>query len=521
MTSSGTEVDYVVRRERGTINRAIYEIAFLHAPGGPLHDPWTATASWNRRLVYTFGGGCAAGYRQGSPSSALIDNALSAGYAVAASSLNVFGTSCDDLISAESMMMVKEHFIERFGVPVYTIGTGGSGGSMQQHLIAQNYPGLLDGLTPSVSFPDGLAVWSSSADCALLANAFERATEPWTDDQKRAVSGFATWRVCGTSWARSNLQRSASCPQDIPPGLVFDAAANPKGVRCSTTDNESNSFGTDPKTGFGRRPLDNVGVQYGLVAFNAGLISAAQFLELNDRIGGHDLHGNIVAARTVGDPMAIRLAYTTGRLQTGGGSLGSIPIIDTRGYLDPTGDIHDSYRSFVTRARIAAANNGRADNHVIFRTPGAAAAAAAAGGGTPRPSPFNALRLMDAWLQKLSVDTSNDPVHVKIARARPAEAVDTCWSETGEKIVEPASYSAASRCNSLYPPHADPRIAAGAPLADDILKCTLKPVGPKDYKSPLSADQMARLRSIFRTGVCDYSKPGVEQRRADGTWKVF
>ena len=43
------------------------------------------------------------------------------------------------------MMMVKERFIERFGVPDHTIGWGASGGSVQQHLIAQNYPGLLDG----------------------------------------------------------------------------------------------------------------------------------------------------------------------------------------------------------------------------------------------------------------------------------------------------------------------------------------------------------------------------------------
>ena len=51
------------------------------------------------------------------------------------------------------LAMVKEHFIKRFGVPVHTIGWGGSGGSMQQHLIAQNYPGLLDGIIPSSEFP--------------------------------------------------------------------------------------------------------------------------------------------------------------------------------------------------------------------------------------------------------------------------------------------------------------------------------------------------------------------------------
>ena len=74
--------------------------------------------------------------------------------------------------------------------------------------------------------------------------------------------------------------------------------------------------------------------------------------------------------------MALRLAYDTGRVNAGGGSLGAIPIIDSRPYLDPTGDIHDSFRSFVTRARLVAAN-GRADNQVILRMPGGRGAGAA------------------------------------------------------------------------------------------------------------------------------------------------
>ena len=41
-TSEGKKVKYIVRWEMGTINRAIYEIAFLHEPGTPLPDPWTA-----------------------------------------------------------------------------------------------------------------------------------------------------------------------------------------------------------------------------------------------------------------------------------------------------------------------------------------------------------------------------------------------------------------------------------------------------------------------------------------------
>ncbi len=63
-TTEGKTVPYIVRREMGTINRAVYSIAFLHEPGTPLPSPWAA-GTWNGRLVYTFGGGVAAGYHQG------------------------------------------------------------------------------------------------------------------------------------------------------------------------------------------------------------------------------------------------------------------------------------------------------------------------------------------------------------------------------------------------------------------------------------------------------------------------
>ena len=98
-------------------------------------------------------------------------------------------------------MMVKEHFVERFGVPVHTIGAGGSGGSMQQHLIAQNYPGLLDGLMPTVSYPDIISIVPGVTDCSLLDNAFKSSRLEWRDEQKTAVSGYAT--CFRKSWPRN------------------------------------------------------------------------------------------------------------------------------------------------------------------------------------------------------------------------------------------------------------------------------------------------------------------------------
>jgi hypothetical protein len=150
-TLDGVTVPYVVRIETGTINRSIYQIAMLHQPGTePPPDPWARAAGWNRRLIYTHGGGCTNGwYRQGSTTGGVDDDVmLRQGYAVASASLNVFGNNCNDLLASETMMMVKERFVEAYGAPRFTIGWGCSGGSYQQLQTADNYPGLLDGIIP-------------------------------------------------------------------------------------------------------------------------------------------------------------------------------------------------------------------------------------------------------------------------------------------------------------------------------------------------------------------------------------
>ena len=527
-TTQGKKVKYIVRREVGTINRAIYEIAFLHEPGTPLPDPWTDTPGWNRRLIYNFGGGCNAGYRQGRPPEAVDGMFLSQGYAHATSSLNVFGNNCDQVISAETLAMVKEHFIKSFGVPVHTIGWGGSGGSMQQHLIGQNYPGLLDGIIPSMSYPDIITIVPGVVDCTLMADAFENVTQPWTEEQKTAASGFSTWQACskdsrGNSWIKTHfspdLNRPMTCDSIIPHALVYDPVSNPKGARCDVYDNEANVFGRDPKTGFARRPLDNIGVQYGLVAFNSGTITPEQFLELNEKIGGYDDDGKIVAARMTGDPDALRVAYQTGQVDQGAGGLASTPIIDIRAYVDNLPDIHDEYRSFVTRARLKAAN-GSADNQVILTFPFAVRP-----GQKLRTTFADELKTlvpsMDQWLDNIAKDRSSRSMIEKITAAKPESVADGCWADDGGRIVETRTYSGPGRCNQLFPPHGDPRIAAGEPLTEDILKCALKPVEAKDYVHPLTEDQLARLKVIFPRGVCDYTRPGFGQAPLDGSWHKY
>ena len=521
-TTEGRTVPFIVRRELGAINRAVYSIAFLHEPGQPLPTPWNRTSAWNGRLVYTFGGGCGAGHRQGRTIGGLTaarghledgqlgDYAIAKGYALAGASLNVFGTSCDDVISAETMMMVKEHFIEQFGAPRHTIGSGASGGSMQQHLIANNYPGLLDGILPVISFADHVTFLTPLFDCELLDHATETSSLLWAEEEKRAIAGHGIRGYCVRNGTRFPNMRAATNFDStfIPARLAYNSETNPKGARFTFQDNLVNVFGRDPKTGFARRPYDNVGVQYGLGALNEGKIGLEQFLDLNRRVGGFDIDGNITAERAVAEPEALRIVYQTGRLNDASRGLSTVPIIDARRYTDKildVPDVHDIVAGRITRARLIAAN-GHADNQ-IFRT-----YATATQIQTVQPANLDT---MDKWLNNIAHDEK--PAHTpleKIVRNKPVDAVDACFTESRERITDPA------RCRELYPVFSNPRLVAGAPLTADRLKCELKPVDRKDYKQPLTDTQLASLGAIFAQGVCDYSRRGVAQRAPD-TWLSY
>ena len=62
---------------------------------------------------------------------------------------------------------------------------------------------------------------------------------------------------------------------------------------------------------------------------------------------------------------------------------------------------------------------------------------------------------------------------------------------------------------------------AGASIVNDVIKCQLKSISAGDYKVTFTADEMARLKKVFPGGVCDWSKPGVEQQPLAGTWLSF
>ena len=524
-TMDGRRVPFIVRIETGTANRAIYEIAILHDPREPAPDPWRPSVGWNGKLIYRFGGGCRPGwYQQGSRTGGVLDDVqLSRGYAVASATLNVFANNCSELLAAETMMMVKERFIEAYGPPRFTIGWGSSGGSHQQFGIADNYPGLLDALVVGSSFPDMTSgTVFKSVDARLLERYFEHlAPGRFTAEQQRAVSGFG---VLASIPAMSVMARRSDPLADfadvMPQEARYHPERNPTGARATIYDHTVNVYGRDPSTGFARRPLDNVGVQYGLATLNDGVIDVGQFLELNEGIGGLDIDFRYQSERTVGDLEAIEAAYRTGRIISGR-ALASVPIVDFRAYLDlrENGDNHMKLHSFSLRERLVR-ENGHADNHVLLLTHSEQRFGFGAGFSSTETNDvlYGALGQLDRWLTAINEDTSGDPLPQRVVRAKPADLVDACWTEDGRKIEETQSYDGPGECGALYPAFPVPLLVAGAPLVDDIAKCRLKPLDPTDYAVPMTPEEWARLGRIFPEGVCDWTRPGVGQAPQSDVW---
>ena len=77
---------------------------------------------------------------------------------------------------------------------------------------------------------------------------------------------------------------------------------------------------------------DNVGIQYGLKALLKGVITAEEFVTLNERVGGVDADSNRTASGAhVPIPRRWPIACRAG-IVASGKDLGELPIIDSRGW---------------------------------------------------------------------------------------------------------------------------------------------------------------------------------------------
>lgn len=516
-TIDGRSVPYIVRVESGVINRSVYRMAVLDDPSD---EDFSRNAGWNGRLGVTFGGGCGTKYNQGQNTvrSVLSDLYLSRGFAYMNSTELVNNQHCNQVLQGETLMMLKEHFVETYGVPKWTVGTGGSGGAIQQLGITQMYPGLLDGIQPSLAYPDSSL---HTSDCGLIETFFREDGASWSSEKKQAVEGYFL-DTC-KSWERSfvptTFAENARGCQLSDDGLVYNARTNPTGVRCTVQEMRKNIYGVDPETGFARKPQDNIGLQYGLKALQDGVLTPGEFVLLNEKIGGYNIDGHFVPYRVAGDPIAIRNAYKSGLMNSGGGGLANVPILSYRWYTDSASDIHSRERDLSVRARLKKAN-GRADNHVIWIAGPGARPGRTAEGVTPVNLPALALDQMTTWLDGMAADPSSLSTE-KVVRHKPAGAVDAFWTPEGEKSPGVMDWDPSSPVNQAYPIHLEPRLVAGAPIANDIFKCQLKPIDWSEYSAKFAPSQKRRLERVFPDGVCDWSKPGVEQVALGGAYQQW
>jgi hypothetical protein len=543
-TSTGLEVPLIVRNERGTLNRGIYSIAVLHDPAQPAWgDPLAPQSQWNGRLFYQLEGACRPGYSQDRERAqdilgGLQPTIIGAGYAVARHSFTRHGNTCgNDVLSTESMMMVREHFTVSHGEPLFMVGNGGSGGAIMQYLAADNYPGILDGLITGFTFPDAYSIASGSGDAALLNRAFAESgqwdynsqtaalfPDSWTAELEEAVkpltavSGFGSWAL-NMTWVTGNarnLDPSIYVGRFVPEDQLYDRERRPDGIRATIYEAGRNSWGVDPATGFARRPLDNTGVQYGLLALNDGTISAEQFVSLNETIGGFDIDGRYIPQRMDIDPELAALAYRTGRVLHGGGGMAEVPILAVGIYQDTveTGaDYHDRFRDFSIRARLLKAN-GHFDNHVMWHTHPTTLSVAFL--DLPR------LQVMDEWVTAIISDNREIPRSQKVVENRPETLTDRCVFPGGDynNLQWPAD-DLNNPCIRELPPAGDPRIAAGGPLSNDIIKCQLTPLDRSTYRVEFSDAQWQRLQAVFAGGVCDWSRPGIGQEGPPEPWLQY
>ncbi|KPQ01538.1 DUF6351 family protein [Marinobacter sp. HL-58] len=480
-TDEGVTVPYIVRVERGVMNRDRYQVMSLYQPD----QEWTALSpqeQWNGKILIHHGGNVGVSYGMGQPPNGdiagtapegaetvlgdSISVALARGFVTLSTAQANLGHNVNLVTAAESLVMAKEHIIEQYGPVRYTIDTGCSGGAIAQQHIANAYPGIYQGLIVQCSYPDVWTTATQFADYNLLNEYLGNQVSEDPDDLLAFFESLLASPVLAVQWPAlyghlplnpvvSDLAffPSAEPDQENCPGLagqadVYDPETHPDGLRCGLIDYMANQFGKRPPEawspneqllakGFTGIPLDNAGVQYGLKALQDGVITGDQFLAVNRDIGGLDIDINYQPERTVADLEALENAYRTGAINTAE-NLANVPIIDLRGP-DP-GIAHDAFHSWQVRARLEQ-TQGHARNHVIWY------GAFPLAGDTIFTT--EALLVMDQWLAAIEADGEPEPVANKVVSNKPVTARDRClslsapFSEEGPK----APYTG----NLLYP----------------------------------------------------------------------
>lgn len=561
---NGKSVDFIVRLETGTINRFIYGIAAIAGPEEDRVDrkspPRVDTSNWNRRLVYQFRGGVGIGRQQGKFSPDYIFkrsfDQLAKGYAVAFSTGNHTRNHYNMRLAEDTARRVKRQFVSLYGKPDYTVGIGGSGGAVQQYLIAQNSDDILDAILPVYSYPDMVTQIIHVLDCELLEYYFDvtDGSNPlWTlATNKEKVTGLHANNEVGNirqqfsqvgAIIQGNLRYdrrgSTECIsgwRGLTPLINNPEFYHRRGLYSPSVFAQTHwthwedlrfFYGSDA-AGYANSFWDNAGVQYGLTALKAGFFDAEQFLRLNRLVGGWKTaaeyedenywamngskslrtfspwshqnmthHGKIpveIAPRTHGNQEAARAIINSGHVFTG---RINVPAIDIRHYLEEELDMHHLSASFATRARIKRAG-GNIDNVPIWVA-------------HKDFNPINrAFEVMDQWL----VNMTQHPEKT-IGENRPKAAVDACFDASGTTLAAGNhvwhgawNRQPAGPCLEIYPAYQTSRMVAGESIHGDLFKCETIPVDEAIASGTYLPVDMRpwqeQLEEIFPEGVCHY-----------------
>ncbi|NNJ99679.1 MAG: hypothetical protein HKP58_04635, partial [Desulfatitalea sp.] len=291
---------------------------------------------------------------------------------------------------------------------------------------------------------------------------------------------------------------------------------NPSGVRVAIQDAHVNYLGTRDESlwseaemaagfGFANYYFDNVGVQYGLKALMDGAITAEQFVDLNEKIGGVDIDYNHQPMRTQIDPEVAQILYRTGFINDWQ-RMGNIPIITERPpEPDPIAS-HTMYHTYAARYRLNKAQ-GDTDNYITWLRPV---------GWVYYTWDDLGFTTMDKWLEGIAADQSDLSMADKVVVNKPPEAVNGYWPD----ITQPMDFSTLNDFQfdwgaenlDPYPPYMTPRLVAaqGNLEAVGIVKAQLKPLERSDYAPVVfTDDQWARLQATFPDGVCDWTQPSI------------
>jgi hypothetical protein len=420
------------------------------------------------------------------------------------------------------------------------------------------FPGLLDGVVTSCTYPDSETTSLEVGDCTLLVEAYQKPqmTSVWTgltqaqiNVKKAAINGHPDQSGChawynafgsngkagvynqrlvlnnATGAITQQAAQTNNC--ELPNSAVYDPA-NPTATatlpRCNAWSWAESIWGKVPGSPAARDTRDNVGVQYGLNALFNGLITPEEFVTVNEVIGGTDRDSTPRAARTEADAEALDIAYRSG-IVASGRNLAKAPIIDLRGWDDsnitvPPGQtagtnsipIHHQWFSWAIRDRITR-DAGDAANQALWRF-------ARTGLAAPGTLGNDAFLAMDKWLADLvATSATAGTIEARVRATRPVSGTfdtrDFCLLPSDTAQTTRVMDQAVCDADPFLRPASSPRQVAGGPRAEDVLKCQLKPLVRASYTGITFTDaQFARLQAVFAGGVCDFTKAGVGQQAA-------